>query len=471
MGAGRLDRAPATVAVVAAVVLFALAPVTGVAAGTGANQPPLADAGLDQSVERNATVYLDAGGSQDVDGDIDRFSWSIDSPDGTETTPACATCERTEFRATQVGTYEVTVTVTDDDGATSNDTLYVEVSRPDPPSVSLDGPDALAVDESGGFEATVSPGDAPVSRLVWRAGGDGVGTESVTGDDTDERTLSFDSPGTRTVTVTAVDSAGNRERASSRVDVAPVDVDEAAELSESGGSSSSDSSYVSYYRNGADAPQFTIHNLDVRTAYDFSLLGSRTEEALSKETIQDIAQLNKVSTTRTQSGELQSVQITGEMAKKAAELSGSRQANRRYTNLKNKVTLERLSKPKLDSEINSNGAGDKKSNNNDYQAEDLDLDSISRDAPPETTEKGKPASKQSNDNSIGQNRNRNSPQLDSGVNNPTDNSIKNNGNTGDGTSKGTTDSFSVPDNIMNSANDTGCNVMCGSSSSEEYITI
>lgn len=91
------------------------------------NEAPLADAGLDQHVQRGATVLLDATGSRDPDGEIASYEWVIEAPDGTRMQPACATCPRTNFVAGQVGRYDVTVRVTDDDGAVRTDTLYVYV--------------------------------------------------------------------------------------------------------------------------------------------------------------------------------------------------------------------------------------------------------------------------------------------------------------------------------------------------------
>ena len=97
----------------------------GVAA---ANDAPLAEAGLDQEAELNTTVYLDAGGSLDPDGEIVGYEWSIERPDGSVTAPACADCPLTEYVPMQTGQHNVTVTVTDDDGASASDTLLLQVS-------------------------------------------------------------------------------------------------------------------------------------------------------------------------------------------------------------------------------------------------------------------------------------------------------------------------------------------------------
>ena len=122
---------------VVAVGLLALAVASGVAA---ANEVPMAEAGLDQESTVNSTVYLDAGGSLDPDGAIVDYDWEIDRPNGTTTVPDCRSCSLTYFVPMRTGQYNVTVTVTDDDGATMNDTMYVTVEgrlftpSPDPPS-------------------------------------------------------------------------------------------------------------------------------------------------------------------------------------------------------------------------------------------------------------------------------------------------------------------------------------------------
>ncbi|WP_254544273.1 PKD domain-containing protein [Halomarina pelagica] len=109
------------------------------AVGLAPDERPLADAGLDQRVERGATVILDATGSRDPGGHIDRYEWAIRTPSNRSVEPRDPTDPRTTFVASETGRYEVTVTVTDDDGNDASDTLYVYVSEapsapPTPPT-------------------------------------------------------------------------------------------------------------------------------------------------------------------------------------------------------------------------------------------------------------------------------------------------------------------------------------------------
>jgi hypothetical protein len=166
-----------------------------------ADEPPLADAGLDQTVPLETTVYLDGGGSRSPDGELVNYEWEIERPDGTTSAPACLTgeCVRATFLPTETGVYAVTLTVTDDEGETAEDTLYVTVTDNAPPSATLTGPDTLEVDESGTFTLRGSAGDAPLSSLRWLVDGDVHDSTFVDGGTEWQTTLSFDAPGTYTV--------------------------------------------------------------------------------------------------------------------------------------------------------------------------------------------------------------------------------------------------------------------------------
>jgi len=153
---------------------------------------PLADAGLDQTVTRGTTVQLDATGSQDPDGTIQGYRWELRTPNGSSRTPVCPTCGTTSFTVHAVGTYEATVTVTDDDGDTATDTLYVEVTPGAPPAVVLTGPTTLRVGQNATYTAEANAGVADLDQLVWLVDGAPVATDVLdgrTGTTTYERTF------------------------------------------------------------------------------------------------------------------------------------------------------------------------------------------------------------------------------------------------------------------------------------------
>lgn len=184
-------------------VLLVTTSVTPIAPHGTANEPPTVDAGLDQQVTNGTTVLLDATGSSDPDGTIVEYTWTIHTPSGDVTDPACPTCARTRFRATERGTYNVSVSATDDDGATSTDYLYVTVTPDEPPTVNLTGPKRLPAETPATFEANVTPGSEPVDDVTWR-----IDETTLPVDNTTTVTKRFDDTGTRTLTVTVTDAIG-----------------------------------------------------------------------------------------------------------------------------------------------------------------------------------------------------------------------------------------------------------------------
>lgn len=196
----------------------------GVGLGVGivsANTPPLADAGLDQQVERNTTVYLDAGGSVDPDGSIDHYRWEITAPNGTTINPDCPTCRDTRFRPNRTGQYNVTVTVTDSEGATRQDTLFVTVDPVNPPSVELTGSQTVVEGQTHNYTASATAGDADLSALVWRINGTHQTNTPIAGtSETVTEGHSFER-GNPTLSATVIDRDGARHTDTLDITVVP----------------------------------------------------------------------------------------------------------------------------------------------------------------------------------------------------------------------------------------------------------
>lgn len=85
------------------------------------NQPPVADAGRDETVVEGDPVTLSAKDSTDPDGTIISFVWLL--PDG-------KTIEKEEFTATfPAGVHNIGLNVTDDKGSTASDEVIVTVKE------------------------------------------------------------------------------------------------------------------------------------------------------------------------------------------------------------------------------------------------------------------------------------------------------------------------------------------------------
>ena len=87
------------------------------------NQPPVAVAGADvTSGKAPLVVAFDSSDSSDSDGTIAGYSWDfMDGRFSTEANPS--------HKFTKTGTYEVTLTVTDDQGTTASDSITINVLK------------------------------------------------------------------------------------------------------------------------------------------------------------------------------------------------------------------------------------------------------------------------------------------------------------------------------------------------------
>ncbi|MFC4449656.1 PKD domain-containing protein [Halorussus aquaticus] len=209
---------------VALVVLLVVTPITSGTLspkdGAPANESPLADAGLDQGVKKGATVMLDGTGSRDPDGRIERYNWSIRTPSDETLAPDCPTCARTRFTPNEVGRYRVTLTVTGDSGATSSDTLYVDVAPGKGPTISLSGPDRPDAGSTVNYTANLDSGAASLEYVVWTADGIVIANHTLSPDqESDTASKHFPTAGERTITATVYDADNRSSTGSISVDV------------------------------------------------------------------------------------------------------------------------------------------------------------------------------------------------------------------------------------------------------------
>ena len=175
------------------------------------NQPPVANAGSDQTAETGVTLPFDGSGSTDSDGTIVSYDWDFgdgNTDTGMSTTHAYSTAD----------TYTVTLTVTDDDGATDSDTAIVTVSEPsNQPPVANAGSDqtaetgvTLPFDGSGSTDS-----DGTIVSYDWDFGDGNTDTGMST-------THAYSTADTYTVTLTVTDDDGATDTDTATVTVSEV---------------------------------------------------------------------------------------------------------------------------------------------------------------------------------------------------------------------------------------------------------
>jgi len=176
-----------------------------VVVSTPGNQPPVANAGLDQTVtdsdnSGSEMVTLDGSASTDDSG-IVSYDWSEGG-----STIATGQTAMVNFA---VGTHTITLTVTDGAGLTDTDTVVVVVQAPaqqNQPPVANAGPDQTVVDlDNSGSEmvtldGSASTDDSGIVSYDWSEGGSTIATG---------QTAMVDlAVGTHTITLTVTDGAG-----------------------------------------------------------------------------------------------------------------------------------------------------------------------------------------------------------------------------------------------------------------------
>jgi PKD repeat protein len=158
------------------------------------------------------TVNLSGANSTDPDGTIASYAWDL----GNGQTGTGSAIQATY---TEAGSYTVTLTVTDDRGATASQTLVIDVSED---SNIAPGADFTADPESGTVPLTVNfdgsasaDVDGTIASYAWNFGNGQNGSGVV------PAAATYNFPGTYTVTLTVTDNKGATGTATKTITVSP----------------------------------------------------------------------------------------------------------------------------------------------------------------------------------------------------------------------------------------------------------
>ncbi|MHA2193808.1 MAG: PKD domain-containing protein, partial [Candidatus Thorarchaeota archaeon] len=165
------------------------------------NAPPIAYFGLDRKVYRDVDIQLDGSESYDVDGTVEDYFWIFEGP----ISLTLGDPWEPMIRFYQLGEWDVTLRVTDDDGETGESTLTFTVVN-QPPTADA-GPDQ-SVFSGFNVDFQATPGssdpDGSIVSYEWNfmdgTTGSGQSTSHV-----------FDAAGTYYVTLTVTDNDGGRD--------------------------------------------------------------------------------------------------------------------------------------------------------------------------------------------------------------------------------------------------------------------
>ena len=136
---------------------------------TKENKPPKAFAGGEQTVTVNKTITLTGKGT-DSDGTITSYEWKKDNT-------VLATTASFEYTPTIIGTDSLTLTVTDNDGATATDSVTINVieekkeiplKENEPPKIDVEEEQTITVNQTIKLIGTGTDSDGTITSYEWK---------------------------------------------------------------------------------------------------------------------------------------------------------------------------------------------------------------------------------------------------------------------------------------------------------------
>ncbi|CAA6802528.1 MAG: Chitinase, partial [uncultured Sulfurovum sp.] len=130
------------------------------------NQAPIANAGIDQTVDAGTAVSFSGSGS-DSDGTIASYRWT--ASDGTE----LSTLQNFSKSDLSVGTHTITLTVTDDGGLSGRDDIIITIQTPPPvnqsPIANAGIDQTVDAGTAVSFSGSGSDSDGTIASYRWTA--------------------------------------------------------------------------------------------------------------------------------------------------------------------------------------------------------------------------------------------------------------------------------------------------------------
>jgi hypothetical protein len=145
--------------------------------GVAVNTPPSANAGVDQTVSADGAVSLDGSGSYDADGDTLTYRWefehvpddsTIQSKEAPFSRNGSAEAATTTFTPDAIGTYVVSLWVSDGEEQSAKDYVVITTQTPDTLPVA-DAGDDVTVDVDAVVSLDGSGSYDPLGRAVTYA--------------------------------------------------------------------------------------------------------------------------------------------------------------------------------------------------------------------------------------------------------------------------------------------------------------
>jgi hypothetical protein len=175
---------------------------------TATNQPPTANAGVDQTITLPTNTVSLTGGGTDPDGTIASYSWTKVS--GGAATITSSSSASTTITGLTSGSYIFRLTVTDNSGATASDDVNITVNATpvnQPPTVNAGADQTIILPVSStNLSGTASDPDGTVASYSWtKVSG---GTATITSPSSASTTITGLTAGPYTFRLTVTDNSG-----------------------------------------------------------------------------------------------------------------------------------------------------------------------------------------------------------------------------------------------------------------------